>query len=225
MDASDGAASTVKINEKTGEPYITWASEEDGKAKVRAWMDGNIQRMRPAVERLAEAARSESKQIAADLGEPYDSRNEMFWATLYNVVVTSGHSLNSGSPELRAVLEVARAAAADHRQREQWREAKRVTEAMFDEGDAGEAVGLGDVCLNLLPDDDANDRATVLAECAAFYKVPAAYVPAIGQIVTDMMVHVAMRNDGSRWNLPQHWANVYSYVCGAIAARCLPDGA
>ena len=54
---------------------------------------------------------------------------------------------------------------------------------MFEALDGGETVG--DACRDrgLLPDTEDDDRAVVLAECSRFYKVPASYVPAVGDAV------------------------------------------
>ena len=172
------------------------------------------------MKRLGALANDESRQIAADMGDPQTPDNRMFWATLFNVVTATRYQINSGSAELRTILDLARTVTP--RQRDQWAECKRVTELMFDDMDAGETVGLSDTCLRLKPDDDAADRAVVVAECASFYRVPPAYAPALGDVVAQIMAHVAARGDGTNWNLPQQWACMYSYVAGAIAARALP---
>jgi hypothetical protein len=79
--------------------------------------------------------------------------------------------------------------------------------------------------LPLNPDSDLTDRATVLAECARFDRVPASYVPAVNDAVTAVMQRMPGRDAKRPWDLPQSWAHIYSYVAGAIAARAWPRGA
>jgi hypothetical protein len=45
------------VKEKDGSRYVTWADDDIRKAKVKAWMEGARESMRPAVERLAEVDR------------------------------------------------------------------------------------------------------------------------------------------------------------------------
>lgn len=225
VDASDGSECVVKLDEdagaSSGDVYVTWADPAVGQAKVKAWMSGRVESLLPTVESMAATAQDELKQIAADLGEPYAENNKMFWVTLYDLIPATVQGVNSGSPELRTIVDLAKTVTP--RQRNQWAAAKRITDEMFDEMDAGKTVGRGDVCLRLNPDSDPIHRATLLAECARFYAVPASYAPAVGDVVAALMERCPRRDDGSRWELPQHWANIYSYVVGAIAALAKPD--
>lgn len=202
--------------------YVTWADKEVGQRKVHAMMEDFHERIRPHVDAMVAGITEHNKQMAADFGIPHTDETRDFWGILGNVCQAI-HDLPSNAPELRAVLDLARTVLP--RQRNQWSEAKHITDELFDDLDGGGALGLGDLLDPNVEDQNfglgfttAEGRLNVLRIVAKFHAVPPAYGPAVGDIVDALM------NTHGGWDYaPQHMSVIYAYVVGAIVGWVKPE--
>jgi hypothetical protein len=152
--------------------------------------------------------------LAADFGEPISDHNEAYYDALS--CFTLSQRLNSSSPELRRIHEIARTVLP--RDRNAWSDAKRKVDAMYETEDGtGEALAFGRL-LDHDPDKVA-DLDDILRQCAAFYRVPLSCVPIVGEAVT-AIVHGEPK---AQRELPVTWVHNYMLVVNAIVARCKPD--
>jgi hypothetical protein len=110
-------------------------------AKVKAWLEGVRDDLRPQVNALSEACSEQARQLAADMGEAATDANRIYWGTMGNLLVFGGGKLNTGSPELHALHDLAR--SVPRRTASQWTMAKCCCEELFDQLDGGETPGLG----------------------------------------------------------------------------------
>jgi hypothetical protein len=159
--------------------------EPTKRAKVTAWLEEAREQMRPHWEALAAHATDAASQLAADMGESY-STNKMYWGTMGNFLTFGGQRLNSGSPALHALHDLAR--SVPRRSADQWSAAMRKCEEMFDNIDGGETLGLGDGGLHYYPADDGPPRnwddpvqvPDAMRIAAEFFSVPPLYAPPWG---------------------------------------------
>ena len=132
----------------------------------------------------------------------------MYWGTMGSLTKPNDGALDSGAPELRALHQMANSVPRLHCN--QWSEAR-----LFEGLDGGEELGLGPLLhLDLAQEED---RAVAMREAAVFHKVPAAYSPALGDVVQAIMAHYRYR--ASR----QRWATTYCYAVACVGERCKPD--
>lgn len=187
---------------------------EAARRKAKAMLARLREDTRPLVQQLIAAVSDSNKAVAADLGEPYSDANERYFRMLGNITQAANHMLNSGSPELHSLHDLAKTVTP--RQRDQWTEAKGILEWLFENLDGREQLGLG--ALLMLEPDGNEARADILRECAIFHKVPPNYIPAL-----DEAVDVILKAHGGWQFAPQHWATIYAYSVGAMVTRCTPD--
>jgi hypothetical protein len=143
--------------------------------------------------------------LAADFGEPITDHNESYFDALS--CFTLSQRLNSRSPELRRVHEIARTVLPHNA----WADAKRKVDAVYETEDGtGDALASGRL-LDHDPDKVA-DLDDILRQCAAFYRVPLSYAP------------IVQGEPKTQRELPVTWVHNYMLMVNAIVARCKPDG-
>jgi hypothetical protein len=168
---------------------------------------------RDAAKRLGEIAEDNVKQLAADMGEPYTTANEMYWGTMGNLTKPNGGALDSNAPELHALHQLANSVPRLHRN--QWSEAHAICGRLFEGLKGGEELGLGPLLhLDVAQEED---RAEAMRRAAEFQKVPAAYAPALGDVVKAIMAHYRHRESRHRW------AMTYCYAVACVCERCKAD--
>lgn len=163
-------------------------SDDNARREYEEWKKGLGQGTRCC------GADGRSRRSAADMGDPQNDANKMFWATLYNVVTATNFKLDSGSTELRTVLPTPRTSLPLHAWPPPTDRAGAASPCGPDR-DGGET--LGDRLRSFKPDFDLDDRDTALDECGNFYKVPSSCMPAVGDAVTAIMQQAPGRPDGT----------------------------
>jgi hypothetical protein len=182
------------------------------KAKVKKMRGEDI---RPHVGQLMAGLRMRLQGLADAFAEPISDQNKSYFDALS--CFTLSQRLNSSSPELRSVHEIARTVLLS--ERNAWSDAKRKVDAMYETEDGtGEALAFGRL-LNHDP-DKAADLDDILRQCAAFYRVPLSYAPSVGEAVTA----IVQGEPKAQRELPVTWVHNYMLVVNAIVARCKPDG-
>ena len=97
------------------------SDSEAARRKAKARLAKLREATRPLVQQLIAAASDANKAMAADMGEPYSDANARYFGMLGNITQATNHTLNSGSPELHGLHDLAKTVMP--RQRDQWTEA------------------------------------------------------------------------------------------------------
>ena len=185
------------------------------KAKVKKMLEKCARRYTPHAGQMMVGLRVRLQRLADDFAELISDHNESYYDALSSF--TLSQRLNSSSPELRRVHEIARTVLP--RDRNAWADAKRKVDAMYETEDGtGEALTSGRL-LDHDPDKVA-DLDDILRQCAAFYRVPSSYAPIVGEAVTA----IVQGEPKLGRELPVTWVHNYMLVVNAIVARCKPDG-
>ena len=150
------------------------------------------------------------QSLANDFAEPMSDQNASYYDALS--CFTLSQRLDSSSPELRRIHDIARTVLSS--ERNAWSDAKRKVDAMYETEDGtGEALAFGRL-LNHDPDKVA-DLDDILRQCAAFYRVPLSYAPIVGEAVTA----IVQGEPKTQRELPVTWVHNYMLMVNAIASR------
>jgi hypothetical protein len=68
------------------------------KAKMKAWLEGVRDDLRPQVNALSEACSEQARQLAADMGEAPTDTNRIYWGTMGNLLVFDGANSTPDRP-------------------------------------------------------------------------------------------------------------------------------
>jgi hypothetical protein len=185
------------------------------KEKIKKKREDASEDIRPHVGQMMAGLPVRLQGLADDFAELISDQNESYYDALS--CFTLSQRLNSSSPELRRVHEIARTVLP--RDRNAWSDAKRKVDAMYETEDGtGEALAFGRLLSH--DPDKAADLDEILRQCAAFYRVPSSYAPIVGEAVTA----IVQGEPKIGRELPVTWVHNYMLVVNAIVARCKPDG-
>jgi hypothetical protein len=67
-------------------------------AKVKAWLEGVRDDLRPQVNALSEACSEQARQLAADMGEAATDANRIYWGTMGNCWYSAGANSTRDRP-------------------------------------------------------------------------------------------------------------------------------
>ncbi len=194
-------------------------SDKDEASHAREMLDKLREDVKPHLHAMVAGIRQFNTAAAELAGDPITSANERFWGITGNIFQAANAKLDPEGPEIARLVDLSKAITTAS-QYEDWASASAVCERLFDDLDGGEELGLSDDFRNVDWWDEMQ-RAAALRKGMGFHRVPRSYQVAVADVIAGLMLAMpdswVMADTGHQ--LPQPWAQVCTYVVGAIAER------